>query len=130
MPLFNTTGVTCLKKTYYEGFALLSRERQADYEWALKALKRLYQQTELPAPATLLTDRDLGLLKAIQAVFPTSKHLLCLWHVEKNVLLIPPESLRSHAFEIARTAGSEASPSALGLLDTEYSRIVGHSDTP
>ncbi len=86
MPLFSITGDTYLKKTYYVCFALLSRERQADYEWALQALKRLYQQIEVPDPATLLTDRDLGIVRVIQTVLPTSKHLLCLWHVETNIL--------------------------------------------
>ena len=86
MPLFVVTGVGPLSTTFFVGFAFLSQERQSDYEWALGALKGLYDARGLGAPATLATDRDLGLMGAIRAVFPGARHVLCLWHVAKNVV--------------------------------------------
>ena len=86
MPLFVVTGVTPLSTTFFVGFAFLSQERKTDYEWALVALKGLYDARGLGAPATLVTDRDPRLMGAIRAVFPGARHLLCLWHVAKNVV--------------------------------------------
>jgi histone-lysine N-methyltransferase SETD2 len=34
----------------------------------------------------LCTDRDLALVGAIQSICPRSPHLLCVWHINKNVL--------------------------------------------
>ena len=34
----------------------------------------------------LCTDRNLALLGAIKSICPRSQHLLCIWHISKNVL--------------------------------------------
>ena len=39
-----------------------------------------------PGPLTVVTDCDQGLISALQRTWPHHKHLLCLWHIEKNVL--------------------------------------------
>ena len=52
----------------------------------LTALKNYLIQAEVPVPEVLVTDRDLGLIRAIRNVFPDVPHLLCIWHVNKNVL--------------------------------------------
>ena len=38
------------------------------------------------APSIIVTNRELALTKAIERIFPTSRHLLCKWHINKNVL--------------------------------------------
>lgn len=88
LPLFCIVGVTPLKRTFHVAFAFLANECRGDFAWALQGLRRLYGLLKPPGtlPATLITDRDRGLLLAIQEVFPTSGHLLCLWHVNKNVV--------------------------------------------
>ena len=35
--------------------------------------------------SVIVTDRDLALLKAVKHVFPNSKHILCMFHINKNV---------------------------------------------
>lgn len=37
-------------------------------------------------PLTITTDRALGLIKALKAIFPTSYHLLCTVHINRDVL--------------------------------------------
>ncbi|XP_028062044.1 uncharacterized protein LOC114265421 [Camellia sinensis] len=37
-------------------------------------------------PTIIVTDRELALMNAIQKIFPSSRHLLCRWHISKNVL--------------------------------------------
>jgi hypothetical protein len=35
---------------------------------------------------SIVTDRELALIRALKAEFPNSQHLLCRWHVNMNVL--------------------------------------------
>jgi hypothetical protein len=86
MPLFSIAGVTALGTTFHVAIAFLLRERQDEFEWALRQLGALYDSAPIGAPETLVSDRDLGLMAAIREVFPAARQRLCLWHVEKNVL--------------------------------------------
>jgi len=36
-------------------------------------------------PSVLVTDRDLALMSAIRTQFPSSKNILCIWHINKDV---------------------------------------------
>ena len=40
----------------------------------------------IPEPISVVTDRELALIKCIDTQFPGSCHLLCRWHVNMNVL--------------------------------------------
>ena len=37
-------------------------------------------------PSVIVSDRELALMNAIHIVFPRTMNLLCIWHIEKNVL--------------------------------------------
>jgi histone-lysine N-methyltransferase SETD2 len=37
-------------------------------------------------PSIIVTDRELALMNAIERIFPTSRHLLCRWHIGKNLV--------------------------------------------
>ena len=37
-------------------------------------------------PELIVTDRDLAQLNTIEKVFSIAKHLLCIWHISRNVL--------------------------------------------
>src|SRR5258708_22242168 len=37
-------------------------------------------------PLSIVTDREIALIKALKRHFPFSRHLLCRWHVNMNVL--------------------------------------------
>ena len=37
-------------------------------------------------PLSIVTDRELALIKCLETWFPKSRHLLCRWHVNMNVL--------------------------------------------
>jgi len=40
----------------------------------------------LPDPRVVLTDKEKALMNAIEAEFPFTKCMLCIWHVNKNIL--------------------------------------------
>ena len=37
-------------------------------------------------PSSIVTDRELALIKSLNTRFPDSQHILCHWHVNMNVL--------------------------------------------
>ena len=41
---------------------------------------------KIKQPLSIVTDRELALMKAIDILFPQSSHILCRWHVNMNVL--------------------------------------------
>ena len=51
-------------------------------------LKALYDHLELPYPRVIATDNQRSLINAATAHFPLSqtKHLLCIWHINKAVI--------------------------------------------
>ncbi|KJZ70023.1 hypothetical protein HIM_10574 [Hirsutella minnesotensis 3608] len=83
MPLLDMVGVDSCQRSFCIAFAFLSGESEVDYLWTLHHLKSLYQH-ELPT--VVLTDRCLAAINATATLFPASKALLCLWHVNKAVL--------------------------------------------
>ena len=86
MPLLNICGVTSLNTTFFLAFAFLRHEERSDYQWAMNCLLKLLQQEKIKDPKVMLTDRELALINAISDVFPDTQHLLCIWHINKNVL--------------------------------------------
>jgi hypothetical protein len=85
MTLVNVSVVTATNQTVLLGQAFLSLLEIVGYLWLMKYLKKLYIKLELEDPASIATDTEQALVTAIRRVFPTSKHLLCVWHVNKCV---------------------------------------------
>ncbi|XP_052623634.1 PKS-NRPS hybrid synthetase cheA-like [Lactuca sativa] len=61
----------------------LEREDEDSYIWALSVFKKTLENHE---PSVIMSDRELALMNAINMVFPNTTNLLCIWHIEKNVL--------------------------------------------
>ncbi|XP_012837783.1 PREDICTED: protein FAR1-RELATED SEQUENCE 5-like [Erythranthe guttata] len=83
-PLLEMVGVTSTNKTFSIAFAYLQFEKADNYEWALRTLVEKMGGSH--SPNCIITERDLALIKAIALVYLTSHHLLCRWHVSKNIL--------------------------------------------
>ncbi|XP_057432620.1 protein FAR1-RELATED SEQUENCE 5-like [Lotus japonicus] len=84
IPLLEMVGLTSTGLTYSIAFCYMTRERTPDYVWALECMKSLLAD---PArlPGVIVTDRELDLLSAVRNIFPEATHLLCLFHINKNV---------------------------------------------
>ncbi|XP_052300876.1 PKS-NRPS hybrid synthetase cheA-like [Citrus sinensis] len=83
-PLLEVVGLTSTEMTFSVCFAYIEREREDNYSWALDKLKGFMDNNMLPS--VIVTDREVALMNAIQNVFPTATHILCRWHISKNVL--------------------------------------------
>ncbi|CAG8666746.1 18842_t:CDS:2, partial [Racocetra persica] len=85
MPLFHVVGMTSFNTTFSSCFAFLKSEQEEDYKWALTCVFHIFGN--IPKPQVIMTDHELALMNVIKTVFPESKNLLCIWHIEKNVLV-------------------------------------------
>lgn len=81
--ILEIVGVACTAKTFCVGFAFLTDEKEENYSWALYRLKDVFDPSQLPT--IFVTEREIALIDAIHRVFPGTIHLLCTWHITKNV---------------------------------------------
>ncbi|THC88216.1 hypothetical protein EYZ11_012337, partial [Aspergillus tanneri] len=94
MPLLNITGITATNRTFFIGFAFISSETRTSFgrviHWMKSIYKRLHTKwngkEEVTAPETVIIDKDRALINAIQVLWPQTKILLCIWHINKNIL--------------------------------------------
>ena len=88
MPLLNVLGTTGTNKSFYACFAFLEGETTQDYVWVLEKISAVFTSLDLPPPPVLTTDMEPAVIAAIAEVFPPpqTRHLLCQWHMNKNIL--------------------------------------------
>jgi len=84
MPLFEIVGVTSTKLTYSIAFSFLSFEQENNFTWVLEMLVGLLT-SKLNMPKVVVTDRDTTLMNVVAKVLPKTDHILCYFHIEKNV---------------------------------------------
>jgi hypothetical protein len=86
MPLLNICGITRNNQVIQLGLCFLASETEVDYSWVIEKFKNYIAKHMIEEPNTLITDRELALMNAINTAFPNSIHILCRWHVNINVL--------------------------------------------
>jgi len=83
MPLLAIVAQSCGGTTLPVASVFMPSETEEDYVWALEQLRRYLGDF---CPNVIVTDRELALMSAIRTVFPGAANLLCVWHINKNVL--------------------------------------------
>ena len=83
MPFFEIVGVTPTNQNFLVAYAFMRSESQESYRWVLQCLRLLIGHHR--ESSVLLTDRELGLCAALKSVFPNTRHMLCVWHINKDV---------------------------------------------
>ena len=84
LPLLHILGLNAFNKSFSVAFCFLPQEKKENYSWALDQLS---QALENNIPSVIITDRELGLISAIEDCFPSVHTLLCTWHINKNILV-------------------------------------------
>ncbi|KAI1005343.1 hypothetical protein K3495_g2866 [Podosphaera aphanis] len=79
------TGITGMNSTFNVAWALLKNERQTSYQWVFTRLQMIMNEHQMLLTMVIITDYDMALRNALEAVFPRVPTQLCLWHVMKNV---------------------------------------------
>ncbi|XP_071740064.1 protein FAR1-RELATED SEQUENCE 5-like [Rutidosis leptorrhynchoides] len=75
------TGIDNHFKCVTFGAALLAKEDVQHYDWLLKAFKKAFPVE----PQIVMTDQDPSMLTAVQSVFLTARHRLCIWHITDKI---------------------------------------------
>ncbi|XP_065847430.1 uncharacterized protein [Euphorbia lathyris] len=83
MPFFEIIGITPSNKNFLIAYAIMKDETEGSYMWVLEKLKLLLGADV--HPTAIATDRELGLMRPVREVFPDTHHLLCIWHINKDV---------------------------------------------
>ena len=78
MPLFNITGLTNINSIFNAGFGLIYTERQVE---AIRI------EIGAALPKVGITDYDSNLKDALNETFPNMQQQICIFHINKNVLL-------------------------------------------
>ena len=81
-PLGVLVGVDCFGKTTCFALCLVHTETIESFKWVFQRLKEA-----VPGylPKIIYTDEDAAMASAISDEFPSSKHRLCSWHLERNL---------------------------------------------
>ncbi|KAI7963067.1 hypothetical protein MJO28_001161 [Puccinia striiformis f. sp. tritici] len=81
-PLLHVTAINSCEKTFTVAFCFINTEKEVDFCWALEQLKFAL---EPHVPSVIVTDKEQALMSAIENVFPSTRNLLCQWHMGKNI---------------------------------------------
>jgi len=84
LSLLEIVWVTSTWLTFSTGFAFISSEGESNFTWALERLRGLFM-TSKGGPQVIVSDRNLALMNAIGTVFLDCYHLICRFHIQKNV---------------------------------------------
>ena len=87
LSLLVISNQTIMHITFYVNFVFLHEEVISDYVWILIRLLFLYIQLMLFDSTMIIIDMKKTLISIIDQFFSFISHLLCLWHINKNVLI-------------------------------------------
>ena len=96
MPVFQIVGATSLNTTFTAAVVFLRHETRGDFVWALGCFRAM---PGVRHPAVFIADRDLALMGALSGVLPDTRHMLCIWHIFKNVEARYKRVVRDHDAE-------------------------------
>ncbi len=71
---------------FYVDFAFLTRETKKNFVWVLETLQKYLRKKNILVSKILMTNRDVRLINVSHSIFSRVRHLLCVWHINKNVL--------------------------------------------
>ena len=87
MPLCIFNGVSASNKSFYIGFAFLRHEDKDSHHWILSKVQELFRRVgKEEGPKVVLTDNEDALIAGLEEAMPASYHILCVWHINKNIL--------------------------------------------
>ncbi|KAK8938415.1 Protein FAR1-RELATED SEQUENCE 5 [Platanthera zijinensis] len=83
MPFASFTGVNHHRQSILFGCALLSDETEESFVWLFNEWLKCMLGTVYNV---IITDMDAAMYKAIQIVFPNTRHRFCSWHIGKHLV--------------------------------------------
>ncbi|KAK9714820.1 hypothetical protein RND81_06G122400 [Saponaria officinalis] len=84
MALVEVVGVTPAGSSFLIACVLIPSESEEGHTWLLRKLMDILECTGA-SPSVFVTDRELGLVRALRTLFSETPHLLCRWHVNRVI---------------------------------------------
>jgi hypothetical protein len=103
MPYFQGTIVTHTKKILPLFQGIVDNERESGFRWLLEQVHDLLRECRNKEPDLFITDYDTALINALAYEFPQSKHQLCIFHINMNVVLNIKKKWQRRALEASST---------------------------
>jgi hypothetical protein len=82
LPLLHFIGIDCFSGSFSACFMLMSSENEAEYKRAIECFRECFGIY----PEVFVTDKEDALRNALHEEFPLAATLLCIWHINKNIL--------------------------------------------
>lgn len=111
MPFAPFTGVNHHKQSVLFGCALLADESESTFVWLFTSWLEAMSGRQ---PALIITDYDSDITRAVQKVFPQSKHQYCKWHIMRKM----PKEMGQVYSALPKT------------FQVEFDKYVNKSETP
>lgn len=126
LAFFQVMSIGSLNKVFSCAFGLINNERQEGFDWLMDQVNVLRQEVGVAPPVVTITDFDAAMRNAVARVYPDAKPQLCIFHVNKNVILHIKGKWDKQAATIVRQAQQpQANPiNDLDFDDDNDDRIV------
>ena len=86
MPLVNIIRKTGQNRSFFAGSIFIPGEKKKNYKLVLYTIRKMYDNYGIPYPSTFITDTCPAEIAAIECIFPNINHILCIWHINCNIL--------------------------------------------
>src|SRR6266513_2341047 len=94
LPAVHFQAITLIRKTASIALAFIMNKEEPSYLIACRAFRELVMGDA--RIEVLLIDDETALKNALTAIYPTVPQLLCLWHINKNVLTRAKKTFATH----------------------------------
>lgn len=84
-PMLSIIGQSPLGNNFFIGGAFLQKEDIESFTWVMNHFRQLYHPLNIDHPQTIITDADPALIAARSIAFPDTAHILCRWHINKDI---------------------------------------------
>jgi hypothetical protein len=77
------------------------KKDEASFTWIFQKLELIYlgfEHLQSLSLTTIITDADPAIIAALVTVYPNTHHLLCIWHVQKDVIAYIKKKLERAEF--------------------------------
>ena len=101
MPLLHIAGITGANKSFSVAFCFLAEETQDYYNWALQTLLTIFTTNKIPLPDVVLTNCEQALINSLSTNLPDATHMLCTWHIQKNLVTNAAKFIKNKEKEAA-----------------------------
>src|SRR6266536_5558520 len=86
MSFINVIRMTGTNRNFFTKSIFISGERYEDYILVFFAIRKLYDVYKLRYLLIFVTDTCPAEIAVIERVFPGVNHILCIWHINCNIL--------------------------------------------